>query len=71
MHDAQSKTTERAKAEWDADRAYIRSIDPDYKMPAWSRAPAWQRRPYMRDPDQCRADREAAQRGERIEVANE
>lgn len=71
MTDRTTLTPERARAEWNADRAYIRSIDPDHDMPAWSRAPAWQRRPYLRDPDQCRADREAAQRGERIEVADE
>jgi hypothetical protein len=63
--------TDRAKAEYNADRAYIRSIDPDHIIPAWSRAPAWRRWPYLRDPDRCRADREAAQRGEQIEVGDE
>ena len=63
--------TARAKEEWDADRAYIRAIDPDYRIPPWSKATAWRRRPYLRDPDQIKADREAAQRGEVLETADE
>jgi len=65
------ETTERARAEWNADRAYLRSVEPDYAMPAWSRAPAWRRLPYLLDPDKCRADREAAQRGESYEAVND
>jgi len=65
------KTTERARAEWDADRAYLQAADPAWAMPAWSRAPAWRRRPYLLDPDQCRRDREAAQRGESFEVVDD
>jgi hypothetical protein len=70
LADAEHKTT-RAKAEWDADRAYMRAAYPGWDMPAWSRAPAWRRRPYVLNPDQARADREADQRGERIEVADD
>ena len=54
----------KAKAEWDTDRAYLRKAKPQWQMPAWSRAPAWRRRPYLLDPDGVRADREAAQRAD-------
>ncbi len=33
-----------AKALWDSDRA---KLSPKWEMPAWSRAPAWRRRPYL------------------------
>ena len=32
---------------WDAERAALRVSSPDWPMPAWSRAAAWRRRPYV------------------------
>lgn len=40
-------TIQAAKSEWDADRKALADKHPDWAMPAWSRAPAWRRRPYM------------------------
>lgn len=36
-----------AQQHWNADRAQLRTEAPEWKMPAWSRAPAWRRRPYI------------------------
>ena len=36
-----------AKRHWVAERAKLRVTHPAWPMPAWSRAPAWQRRPYL------------------------
>ncbi len=41
----QSHTT--AKASWDAERKVLAETHPDWPMPAWSRAPAWRKRPYI------------------------
>jgi hypothetical protein len=35
---------ELARAMWNADRELL---TPGWPMPAWSRAPAWRRRPYL------------------------
>lgn len=51
------KTTTLARENWNADRAWLRINSPAWEMPAWSRAPAWRRRPYLM----------AAQHGERPE----
>lgn len=45
--DARRKAVARAKAEWDAERARLSVAAPYWPMPAWSRAPAWRRRPYL------------------------
>ena len=37
-----------AKQNWDADRARLRIEIPAWVMTSWSRARAWQRRPYLR-----------------------
>jgi hypothetical protein len=37
----------RAKSLWDAERKLLAETAPDWPMPAWSRAPAWRRRPYV------------------------
>jgi hypothetical protein len=42
-----SHTTVLAKADWDRDRAQLRIEAPSWEMPAWSRAPAWRRSPYV------------------------
>lgn len=39
-----------ARLAWNADRAWMASQYPNYEMPAWSKAPAWQRKPYLLDP---------------------
>jgi len=39
----------RAKAAWDAERAKLRIANPNWEMPAWSRAPSWRRHPYLLD----------------------
>ncbi len=44
---AEHQTTDLAKANWDADREKLRTEAPEWEMPAWSRAPAWRRRPYV------------------------
>jgi hypothetical protein len=49
---ATKRTEAEAKAAWDAERAYLREVEPGWVMPAWSRAPAWRRMPYYW-PDQC------------------
>ena len=49
MTDQNKTTSAAAKARWDADR---KSLAPDWPMPAWSRAPAWRRRPYLMGWDQ-------------------
>jgi hypothetical protein len=36
-----------AKAAWDAERALMAKEHPDWPMPAWSRTPAWRKRPYF------------------------
>jgi hypothetical protein len=36
-----------AKALWDAERKIMAEKHPDWPMPAWSRAPAWRKRPYI------------------------
>lgn len=41
--------TAEAKAAWDADLALMRREHPYWPIPAWSRAPAWRRRPYLVD----------------------
>lgn len=38
-----------AKAAWDADRKMMAETHPAWPIPAWSRAPAWRRRPYILD----------------------
>ena len=40
-------TVKVARGYWDADRAILRVEAPEWEMPAWSRAPAWRRRPYL------------------------
>ncbi len=47
MTDREPRTTDLAKANWDADREKLRTEAPEWEMPAWSRAPAWRRRPYV------------------------
>jgi hypothetical protein len=41
--------TAAARLAWNADRAWMAAMYPDWPMPAWSRAPAWRRRPYILD----------------------
>lgn len=36
-----------AKHHWDDDRAYLRQAEPGWIMTAWSRARAWEKRPYI------------------------
>jgi hypothetical protein len=36
-----------AKANWDADRAWLKEHQPEWPCPAWSKAPAWRRRAYL------------------------
>lgn len=36
-----------AKSEWDEDRAFMRKAWPEWPIPAWNRAPAWRKRPYI------------------------
>jgi hypothetical protein len=36
-----------AKANWDADRAWLKVHEPDWPCPAWSRAPSWRKRSYL------------------------
>jgi hypothetical protein len=38
---------EIAKKIWDAERATLAVTCPHWPMPAWSKAPAWRRRPYL------------------------
>lgn len=37
----------RARRMWNEDRAQLRRDNPAWEMPAWSRAPAWRRWPYL------------------------
>ena len=36
-----------ARMHWNAERKELREIETGYPMPAWSRARAWQKRPYL------------------------
>lgn len=36
-----------AQRHWNADRAELRISDPWFVVPAWSRARAWEKRPYI------------------------
>jgi hypothetical protein len=50
MTDPQTTKTEAkalAKQLWDAERAVLRNAHPSWQMPAWSRAPAWRKHPYL------------------------
>lgn len=38
-----------AKSAWDAERKLLAETHPEWQMPAWSRAQAWRRRPYILD----------------------
>jgi hypothetical protein len=68
-----------ARLAWNADRARMAAVHPDWPMPAWSRAPAWRRRPYILDPRPgtsgqnaatlCKSDYDAMN-FERIRAAN-
>lgn len=37
----------KARALWNADREQLRRECPAWEMPAWSRARAWRKRPYI------------------------
>lgn len=58
------ETTALAKANWDADRDRMRTEDPSWPFPAWSRAPSWRKRPYLlaaklgKHPDEDQPDAE-------------
>lgn len=41
------KVTVLARDNWDKDRERMAIETPNWPMPAWSRAPAWRRRPYV------------------------
>lgn len=41
------KVLAAAKSEWDAERKFLAETCPKWPMPAWSRAQAWRRRPYI------------------------
>lgn len=41
------KVTVLARDNWNKDRERMAIETPNWPMPAWSRAPAWRRRPYV------------------------
>lgn len=47
VSDDPKATIERARATWNADREMMKHEHPEWSMPAWSRAPAWRKRPYL------------------------